>query len=180
VRATALVLGLSVLGAGACVGSSGPASRAEANRDLPPAPPKGEAWSQRTLRTQTGRYQVQLTLDPSEPPMGSLFAIDAVVTETRTGEPLEYGSVALDARMPHHGHGMMTRPIDQPGTCEDGDPVAPPGGEPVDQPCPHAGGRYRTEGFKFHMPGSWTITVSVQGPRGTDTTSVVYEQGAAG
>lgn len=176
--ARASVLGVLLATIAGCTGSATPTSRAEANRVLPPAPPPGEAWTTRTLRTQTGRYEVVLSLDPATPPMGALFAVDAVVTETRTGEPLEYGSVQLDARMPQHGHGMMTRPIDQPGNCPEGDPVAPPGGEPVDQPCPHPDGRYRTEGFKFHMPGSWTITVSVKGPRGADTTSVVYEQAA--
>ena len=36
-------------------------------------------------------------------------------------------------------------------------------------------GIYISDGFKFHMGGAWTVTVEVQGPRGEDRTSFVYE-----
>ncbi len=161
------VLGVVLAGlwaSAACTGSTdgGPSAR-------PAAPPPGEAWTTTTLRTQSGRYSVVLALDPPEPALGSLFAIDAVVMDARSDTPLEGAILRLDARMPHHGHGMMTRPIDLPGVCEDG----------ATGPCPHPEGRFRSEGFKLHMPGSWTILVEVEGPRGLDTTSVVYEQPAA-
>lgn len=115
--------------------------------------------------TQSGRYTLELSFDPPEPPMGELFAVEAVV-RTRTGEPLETGSVTLDARMPQHNHGMMTDPVDLPASC-------PEGGSP---PCPRPEGRYRTEGFKFHMTGEWTITAQVDGPLGSDSTSFVFDQ----
>lgn len=147
-------------------GTSEPSS---SRRVLPPAPPKGETWETRSLRTQTGKYRVELALDPPSPPMGELFAVNAVVTDGRSGEPVEAARVKLDALMPHHGHGMMTQPINLEATCEGRE-------DSDDGPCLHVGGRYRTEGFKFHMPGSWTVTVEVNGPRGRDTTSVIYEQ----
>lgn len=111
--------------------------------------------------TQAGRYIVDMQLDPPMPELGQLFAIDAVVTR-RDGLPLEVGSLALDARMPQHDHGMETKPQLLPGACE-GDV------------CTHPGGRYRTEGFKFHMVGEWTVTIDVQGLKGPDSTSMVYE-----
>ena len=69
--------------------------------------------------------------------------------------------------MPQHNHGMETDPIDLPGVCppQVADPAA----------CPHPEGRYRTEGFKFHMPGAWTVTAEVRGARGPDSTSFVVE-----
>jgi hypothetical protein len=61
----------------------------------------------------------------------------------------------VDARMPQHGHGMETKPKLREG-------------EPVD-------GIYLTDGFKFHMPGEWTVTVAVTGPLGEDTTTFLYD-----
>jgi hypothetical protein len=119
-----------------------------------------------TRRTQSGAYTVALSFEPTPPPVGALFAVQATVTQ-RDGTPLELGTVALDARMPQHNHGMETDPVDLPGVCEDADT------EPA--ACPHPGGVYRTEGFKFHMPGAWTVTVDVRGARGPDSTSFVVE-----
>jgi hypothetical protein len=101
-------------------------------------------------------------MDPSAPEVGALFRARARVTQ-RDGSPLEAGKVALDARMPQHNHGMETDPIDLPGACD------------AAGACTHPGGIFETEGFKFHMPGAWTVTVEVTGPRGPDTTSFVVE-----
>lgn len=152
---------LAALVAGWCAACGSPSSSA------PDAP-----WTTTSLRTQSGKYAVVLALDPPSPAMGELFSVEAVVTDPSSGEPVETATVTLDALMPQHGHGMMTRPVARPGTC-------PPSGEEPPERCPHPGGRYRTDGFKFHMPGAWTVTVAVEGPRGRDTTSVEYAQPAA-
>lgn len=121
-----------------------------------------QAWGA-TRATQARKYQVSLEVVPEAPPMGELFTVRANL-RTREGEPVETARVALDARMPQHDHGMMTDPIDDPGTCDD------------DGACRHPGGIYETEGFKFHMAGKWTVTVTVlEGPRGPDNTSFVYD-----
>ena len=112
--------------------------------------------------TQLKKYVVELAVVPEPPKMGELFVVEAVVTD-RDGVPLDDGKVALDARMPQHGHGMETDPVDDPGQCD------------AAGKCTHVGGKYRAEGFKFHMTGGWTITVDVDGPRGPDSTSFVYE-----
>lgn len=111
--------------------------------------------------TQNGQYIVDVQFKPAIPKMGELFSVYATVKD-RAGEPVEAGVVVLDARMPQHDHGMETDPIADKGTCE-GDV------------CSHPGGVFFSEGFKFHMAGSWTVTVDVQGPRGPDSTSFAYE-----
>ncbi|MCB9663069.1 MAG: FixH family protein [Alphaproteobacteria bacterium] len=125
----------------------------------PAVPPDGAVWQG---TTQTGLYALSVRFDPPRPALGALFAVEATLTD-REGAPVEEALVALDARMPQHGHGMMTDPQDLPGDCAGEPPV-----------CSHPGGVYRTEGFKLHMGGAWTVTIEVQGPRGRDTTSFPY------
>jgi len=113
--------------------------------------------------TQSHQYQVSLTLDPDPPPMSELFAVQAVLLD-RVGDPIEDATVSLNAQMPQHGHGMMTSPRDEPGADCDASGV-----------CTHAGGVYRTTGFKFHMAGAWTVTADIVGPNGRDDVSFLYE-----
>jgi hypothetical protein len=111
--------------------------------------------------TQLERYEVALAVTPDPPPLGELFSVDATV-RFLDGQPLEDGTVKLDARMPQHGHGMQTDPVADPGVCD------------ANGKCKHPGGHYHVDGFKFHMAGDWTITVDVNGPEGPDSTSFVY------
>ncbi len=134
-----------------------------------PTRPANDGADALVRKTQSGAYNVALAFDPAPPPVGALFAVQATVTQ-RDGSPLEFGTVALDARMPQHNHGMETDPVDLAGVCPDGGDAAT-----AATGCPHVGGVYRTEGFKFHMPGAWTVTVDVRGPRGPDSTSFVVE-----
>ena len=112
--------------------------------------------------TQVGRYRVGLDFQPDPPPLGELFTVTTSVAMP-DGTPLETGVVPLDARMPQHDHGMETRPRVRAGDCDD------------DGKCRHPGGRYVTDGFKFHMSGAWTVLMTVDGPGGPDSTSFVYE-----
>ena len=123
------------------------------------APPA--AWNAPKV-TQSGKYEVALSLSADPPPLGELFTVSARVRD-KDGTPIDDGTVTLDARMPQHNHGMETDPIDDPGQCD------PAGGR-----CKHPDGVYQATGFKFHMGGEWTITVDVVGPRGPDSTSFVY------
>lgn len=125
-------------------------------------PRKEEATFGSSKATQGKRYQVALELVPEPPPMGELFEVRAVLRD-RDGQPVETARVELNARMPHHDHGMETDPVAEPGVCDD------------EGACRHPGGIYETSGFKFHMGGAWTITVAVvEGPFGPDNTSFVY------
>lgn len=121
------------------------------------------APSASALSTQSGTYDVAVVFDPARPEMGALFDVVATVVDHRTRLPLVDGKVTLNARMPQHGHGMETDPAQDAGQCD------------KDPRCPHPDGVYRTKGFKFHMGGSWTVTIEVVGASGTDSTSFVYE-----
>jgi hypothetical protein len=123
----------------------------------PASEPKGGGrW------TQSGRYLLDIRLLPDPPPLGELFQVEVTV-RTSEGLPIETAKVKVDARMPQHNHGMETRPRTRPGEC------SPEG------VCRHPGGVYVVDGFKFHMTGTWTVTVEVDGPKGPDSTSVPYD-----
>jgi hypothetical protein len=106
-------------------------------------------------------YSITYTTDPSPIVLGQLFTIDAVVTDAHSGEPIQTGTVAINARMPQHGHGMPTKPEDDPGVCGSG-------------ACSHPAGHYLTRGMKFHMAGDWMIRFDVTGPGGIDHLEVPY------
>jgi hypothetical protein len=110
--------------------------------------------------TQVGRYRVALALDPDPPRLGELFRVSATVRYP-DGRVIENAKVTVDARMPQHEHGMETRPRLRQGRC-DGDS------------CVHEDGVYLFDGFKFHMVGDWTFLIDVEGPRGPDSTSMIY------
>ncbi len=117
----------------------------------------------REVKTQAGLYTVSFAAEPTTPGMGDLFSVSATVVD-KYGNPVETGEVLLNARMPHHNHGMETDPLMDPGACDDdGDN------------CRHEGGVWKAEGFKLHMPGEWTVTIEVTGALGHDRTSFVYD-----
>lgn len=111
-----------------------------------------------TRVTQLGRYEVGLVIEPEPPPIGELFAVVTTV-RTHDGFPVEDGKVKVDGWMPDHNHGMQTDPRVDPGVCD------------AAGVCIHKDGVYRSEGFKFHMDGRWSIRIAVEGPRGADATS---------
>ena len=57
--------------------------------------------------------------------------------------------LAVDAIMPEHKHGMNYRPTVVPGKD----------------------GRYRAEGFLFHMPGRWEVNFDVRSGGGNERLS---------
>lgn len=113
--------------------------------------------------TQRGAYVVALELVPNPPPLSELFEVKVTLTDPQTGAPISDATVSVDAQMPQHGHGMSTDPIDDPGSCD------------AAGVCTHPGGVYRTTGMKFHMPGRWSVSVDVNGPKGADRLVLPYE-----
>jgi hypothetical protein len=77
--------------------------------------------------------------DPPKIPVGRHFAVDLLVC-ARPGFPVA-SVIAIDARMPSHGHGMNYKPT-----------LTPLGGN-----------RYRAEGLLFHMPGQWELVFDLRG-----------------
>lgn len=89
--------------------------------------PSGEVLS------NDGTYRLRFEVEPERIPWGERFAI-AVRAERTDGEPLA-ASLALDARMPEHVHGMNREPrVETTGD-----------------------GSWRVENLLFHMPGYWEV-----------------------
>lgn len=96
--------------------------------------------------TDHGTYIAALTADQSPIPVGSIHTWTVKVT-TPDGKPATGVVIAIDGGMPQHGHGLPTKPE-----------VTADLGE----------GNHLIEGMKFNMPGWWTLTVSIEGPKGPD------------
>ena len=129
------------------------------------ATPDAQAQKVATGEVATKHQRYQLRWRALQPiALGELFSVEAVLLGA-DGAPVPNGTVKIDARMPQHGHGMATKPVDDPGVCAPDLPTS----------CVHPEGRYRTDGMKFHMPGDWTITFEVDGPAGPDRAEVVYK-----
>ncbi|MES2639699.1 MAG: FixH family protein [Myxococcota bacterium] len=120
-----------------------------------PVPAAAPATDTAPLVTARKLYRVTWRTEPTPPPLSTLFEIEATLTDA-AGTPVPDATVRIDARMPQHGHGMATKPEDDPGVCD------------TSGVCTHADGVYRTRGMKFHMPGEWTLRFDVEGPAGTD------------
>ena len=96
--------------------------------------------------TEHGAYIASIAADQSPIPVGSIHTWTVKVT-TPDGTPAAGVAIAIDGGMPQHGHGLPTKPE-----------VTTDLGE----------GNHLIEGMKFNMPGWWTLTVSIDGPKGTD------------
>lgn len=105
------------------------------------------------ISARGSRYAVELRAHPAPPRLGELFRVTSRVT-TLDGAPVRGARVELDATMPQHRHGMVTRPSHR----ELGD------------------GEYLTEGMKLHMPGRWRLEVLVRGERGDESIAALVEQ----
>jgi len=94
-------------------------------------------------RLESPGFILWMATRPAVPPVGAEFAVDAALCARgqATAEALR-----LDAWMPAHRHGMNSRPsVEALG-----------------------GGRWRAEGFLFHMPGRWQFTVEIDTAAGRE------------
>ena len=98
-----------------------------------PDPPEHAAQT----TSNAGTYAVSYITDPTPIPMNEMFAIEFWVRSAERGEPLlDSARVNVDARMPHHHHGMYRVPLIRH--------MSGPG-------------HYEAVGMLFHMPGYWEI-----------------------
>lgn len=104
------------------------------------------------LEATSGPYRCRFALEPDPPALGELFSVEVQV-ET-DGAPVAGAEVEVDATMPDHGHGMLTRPRHRAL----GD------------------GRYRTEGMKLHMAGRWAIAATIGHEGREETCRVRWDQ----
>jgi len=91
----------------------------------------------RKVRSSKGSYWVSYSPPQGGIPLSDFHSWELSVTNT-DGEPVE-AVVTVNGDMPQHGHGLPTNP----------------------QVTALGNGRYRVDGFKFHMPGWWQVVVSV-------------------
>ncbi len=169
------------------------------------APPATEIPQSTTaggkVTTARGTYTVEWMPSPAPVPLNALFEVRSIVRDARTGAPVELGALVVDARMPSHGHGMVTKPVTDGNECtaatapnnvaaaqapagslspSEGGEAEVTGVGPTlpalpATACPHPGGVYVTRGMKFHMPGSWTLTFDVDGASGAERAEAVLE-----
>jgi hypothetical protein len=124
------------LGAGALLAADAPATPSRAATTSGSASCGADLAGAR--RVETARHVIAWRADPQKIPVGRHFAID-IVACAKPGAPAASG-IAVDARMPSHGHGMNYKA----GIKVIGE------------------GRYRAEGLLFHMPGSWELVFDVR------------------
>ncbi len=91
----------------------------------------GNAWAclpgfEAAARLQRGGTTLAYQSQPAPIPLGQPFALDIAICPAPR-------SLAVDAHMPAHRHGMNYQPS-------------------ITNPAP---GRYRAEGLVLHMPGAW-------------------------
>jgi hypothetical protein len=111
------------------------------------APPPADLDLALSKATDNGLYVASLAADQSPVPVCAIHTWTVTVT-TPDGEPVDTAAIAIDGGMPQHGHGLPTKPE---VTTDLGD------------------GSHLIEGMKFNMDGWWTLTVSIDGAKGSDT-----------
>jgi hypothetical protein len=101
-----------------------------------------------------GLFYFELELQPDPPRTGELFRVVTAIRDVKTGQPLEQARFELDATMPHHAHGMTTRPEHEA----------------------LGGGRYLSRGMKLHMPGQWHFTARAEKDGRRDEVELIHQQ----
>lgn len=91
-----------------------------------------DGWT--ATKSTDGRYAILWRTVPEIIPKRDPFAVEVKVVDVRTGQP-STASMSVDARMPHHHHGMNVAPT-------------------ISQTAP---GEWRADNMLFHMPGYWEI-----------------------
>ena len=107
----------------------------------------------RSKLTEAGRYRITVASEAEPIEINAMHAW-TVRVETPDGEPVEGAALAIDGGMPEHDHGLPTAPrvTSEPAT-----------------------GEYRVEGFRFQMPGRWTVTFEVSEGQGGPSDSATFE-----
>jgi hypothetical protein len=99
-------------------------------------------------RVESQRVALSYRTIPARIAVGEQFVLELTACpKNATALPER---VKLDAQMPEHRHGMNYRPSLQP----------------------MGGGRYRSEGWLFHMPGRWEFIFDLGGERLTHSVRI--------
>ena len=112
-------------------------------------PPQDLDYS-RTRMSEGGAYRATIRPQGDSIPQGRLHRW-TLHLETAAGAPVEGATIAVDGGMPHHGHGLPTKPR-------------------VTRAL--GSGDHLVEGMKFNMGGWWVVKFRVSAAPGQD--SVVF------
>ena len=100
------------------------------------------------VRLESERLALSYRTIPSKVVVGEHFVLELAVCPKQS---IKYSHrIELDAHMPEHRHGMNYRP----GLTQLGE------------------GKYRSEGWLFHMPGRWEFVFEIGAERITDSVRV--------
>jgi hypothetical protein len=100
------------------------------------------------VRVESARVALSYRTSPPKIAVGQPFVLELAAC-AKQGAPVSSG-IKLDAQMPEHRHGMNYRPSVEP----------------------LGGGRYRSEGWLFHMPGRWEFIFDMGGERLTHSVRI--------
>lgn len=99
-------------------------------------------------RLESPRFALSYRTVPAKIAVGEQFVLELAACP-KAGSALP-GRLKLDAQMPEHRHGMNYQPSVKPA----------------------GSGRYRSEGWLFHMPGRWEFTFDLDGERLTHSVRI--------
>ena len=99
-------------------------------------------------RLESQRFALSYRTIPAKIAVGEHFVLELAACP-KAGSALP-GRLKLDAHMPEHRHGMNYLPSLKPA----------------------GGGRYRSEGWLFHMPGRWEFLFDVDAERLTHSVRI--------
>jgi hypothetical protein len=100
------------------------------------------------VRVESAQVAISYSTTPARITVGQPFVLD-FATCTKQGAPAS-GRIRLNAHMPEHKHGMNYLPSVEP----------------------MGGGRYRSEGWLFHMPGRWEFRFDIGAERLTHSVRI--------
>lgn len=109
--------------------------------------------AEEAVQSREGLYRLAFTAELQPVVINRLHRWTLQLTD-QEGQPVADATLVVSGGMPEHNHGLPTHPR---VTAYLGD------------------GRYRLEGVRFHMQGSWEITVSIDAHAGKDTALIKLE-----
>ena len=114
---------------------------------------QAESAGSRVWISQSGLFQVGYK-SQQEPIMINRMHSWVLHVETADGQPVANADITLSGGMPEHDHGLPTSP----------------------RMTQYLGnGEYLIEGIRFHMNGSWEITITISAAGDRDTVVILLE-----
>ena len=111
----------------------------------------GQEPDYESLTSQSSSLKVFSQLSPVI--INRIHSWELVLTRS-DGSPLTDAEITVIGGMPDHDHGLPTLPV----VTSESRP-----------------GHYLLEGVRFHMPGRWQLSFTIQGPDGSETAELDFE-----